>query len=323
MFRRFSVNFALLSIGLDMAAVGIALALSARLRPLLGFLPFAANYPDFIPTPLLVYPIFAIEWTAILLLFSVYDPRRNLRGINEFSSLTLGSMLAAVALAGTLYLSFRQVSRLLFVSFILLGYTMMLSWRAALRLAARLRPNQVTKRRRVLIVGAGSVGRELQKQIQANPRMGLSVAGFLDDNPEKRQAHADILGPLTSLQGVINKQPIDDVVIALPQWAYKRMNQLVGELHLLPVKVWVIPDYFRLTLHKAAVEEFAGLPMLDLRAPALTEQQRLVKRGFDLVFTLLCLQVALPLMGLIAVAITLESPGAALFRQSRVGENGR
>lgn len=323
MFRRFSVNFALFSIGLDMVAVCAALALSARLRPLLGFLPFAANYPEFIPTPLLVYPIFAAEWTAILLLFSVYDPRRNLRGINEFSSLTLGSMLATVALAGTLYLSFREVSRLLFVSFILLGYLLMLGWRASFRLVARLRPEQKVKRRKVLIVGAGSVGRELQKQIQANPRLGLSVAGFLDDNPEKRQAHADILGSLASLQSVIGKQQIDDVVIALPQWAYKRMNQLVGELHHLPVKVWVIPDYFRLALHKAAVEEFAGLPMLDLRAPALSEQQRLVKRAFDLAFTLLILPVTLPLMGLVALAISLESPGPVLFRQRRVGENGR
>lgn len=323
MFRRFSVNFALFSIGLDMASVCIALALSARVRPLLGFLPFAASYPQFIPMPLLVYPLFALEWTAILLLFSVYDPRRDLRGINAFASLTLGSMLAAVALAGTLYLSFREVSRLLFISFILMAYLLMLAWRAAFGLAARLRPDQIGKRRTVLIVGAGQVGRELARQIQSNPRSGLSVAGFLDDSPEKRQAHPDILGPLSSLQSVIAKQPIDDVVIALPQWAYKRMNQLVGELHHLPVKVWVIPDYFRLTLHKAAVEEFAGLPMLDLRAPALSEQQRLVKRAFDLVFTLLFLPLALPLMGLIALAVCLDSPGPALFRQQRVGENGR
>ena len=323
MFRRFSVNFAIFSIGLDMALICAALALSARLRPLLGFLPFTANYPEFIPPPLLVYPLFALEWIAILFLFSVYDPRRNPRGVNEFNSLTLGSLLATVALAGTLYLSFRQVSRLLFLTFILLAYFLMLGWRGAFRLAERLRPDRVIKRRKVLIVGAGMVGRELQKQIQANPGLRLSVAGFLDDDPEKRQAHADILGSLASLQNVIAKQQVDDVVIALPQWAYKRMNQLVGELHYLPVKVWVIPDYFRLTLHKAAVEEFAGLPMLDLRAPALSEQQRLVKRSFDLVITLVSLPLLVPLMGLIALAIYLESPGPALFRQQRVGENGR
>jgi exopolysaccharide biosynthesis polyprenyl glycosylphosphotransferase len=323
MFRRFSVNFALFSIGLDALVICLALALSARLRPLLYFLPFAADYPLFIPLPALIYPIFAIEWVGILVLFSVYDPRRNLRGINEFASLTLGTILATVALAGTLYLSFREVSRLLFLSFIVMGYILMLGWRAAFRLTQHLRSDQSRARRRVLIIGAGNVGRELQKQIQANPQLGLTVAGFLDDSPEKRAANPDILGTLSSAQSVVLERQIHDVVIALPQSAYKRINQLVVELHRLPVKVWVIPDYFRLALHKAAVEEFAGLPMLDLRAPALSEQQRLIKRAFDLLFTLLTLPVLLPLMGLIAIAIYLESPGPMIFRQPRVGENGR
>jgi exopolysaccharide biosynthesis polyprenyl glycosylphosphotransferase len=322
-FRRFSVNFALLSIGLDLFLVCVALALAAHLRPQLGFLPFSASYPVFIAIPLLVYPLFAIEWIAILFLFSVYDPRRNLHGINEFTSLTLGSMLAAVALAGTLYLSFREISRLLFIVFVVTGYSLMLGWRVAFRAMAHIRPDQTTKRRRVLIVGAGTVGRELQKQIETNPRLGLAVTGFLDDSPEKRAAQRDIVGTLNSVQNVIQQYHIDDVVITLPQSAYKRMNQLVGELHHLPVKVWVIPDYFRLALHKAAVEEFAGLPMLDLRAPALSEQQRLVKRGFDLIFTFLCLPLVLPIMALTALAIFLVNPGPVIFRQQRVGENGR
>ena len=107
-------------------------------------------------------------------------------------------------------------------------------------------------------------------------RPAQSTEGFLDDDPQKRIADPNILGTLSNIQTVIKKQQVDDVVIALPRRAYKRLNQLVGQLHRLPVKVWVIPDYFRLSLHKAAIEEFAGIPMLDLRAPALNDYQRLV-----------------------------------------------
>jgi exopolysaccharide biosynthesis polyprenyl glycosylphosphotransferase len=71
------------------------------------------------------------------------------------------------------------------------------------------------------------------------------------------------------------------------------------------------------------VEEFAGLPMLDLRAPALNEYQRMVKRAFDLTLTFLMLIPALPIMALIATAIALDSPGPIIFSQSRVGENGK
>ena len=69
------------------------------------------------------------------------------------------------------------------------------------------------------------------------------------------------------------------MVVALPLSAHARLNQVVSVLHDMPVRVWVIPDYFSLTLLRASIEDFAGIPMLDLRAPALTEYQRIVKRA--------------------------------------------
>ncbi len=324
MFRRFSVNFALLSMAIDASLLMLQLLIATLLRPFYGFLPFAAHYPETIPTPIVIYPVFALEWVAILLLFNVYDGRKNLKAFDEFVSLTLASLLAMVALSGTLYLSFREVSRLLFVTFILFSYLSMLGWRMAVRfLSQRSKKSQAAKRR-VLIIGAGPVGQELECQIIENPHLGLQVVGFLDDDPEKIAHQSNVLGPLTNAQVIINEYYIDDAVIALPQRAYKRTNQLVGDLHRLPVKVWVIPDYFRISLHKAAIDEFAGIPMLDLRAPALNDYQRMIKRAFDLFVSILFLPLALPLMGVIAIIIRLEKPqGIILLRQTRVGENGK
>jgi exopolysaccharide biosynthesis polyprenyl glycosylphosphotransferase len=178
-----------------------------------------------------------------------------------------------------------------------------------------------SRQRRVLILGAGSVGRELENQIKDNPRLSLRVVGFLDNRFENQGA--DILGSLDSLQSVTSKYHPDDVVIALPKEDYAQTEQIISELHHLPVRVWLIPDYFRLALHKAAVEDFAGIPMLDLRAPALSEGQRVIKRAFDLTITLFSLPFALLLMGLVALAIRLGSKGPILFGQQRLGENGR
>jgi exopolysaccharide biosynthesis polyprenyl glycosylphosphotransferase len=323
MVRRFSINYAIFSLFLDGLLVCIALAIATWLRPHLEFLPFAAYYPALIPTPWQVFLITAGEWTATLLLFSVYDGRRNLRSIDETIRLTLGSLFAAVVLAGTLYFSYREVSRLLFIAFVFMAYLLLLSWRMIARSLMRLFNRQGTGQRRVLIVGAGPVGRDLNKQIQAKASSALWVVGFLDDNPTKRERETDILGPLADIQIIVQKQQIDDVIIALPQSAYQRLDQLVGELHRLPVKVWVIPDYFKLVLYKAGIEQFAGIPLLDLRAPALNDQQRMIKRIFDLALTLFCLPLALPLMGLVALGIRLENQGAVILRQPRMGENGR
>jgi exopolysaccharide biosynthesis polyprenyl glycosylphosphotransferase len=321
MFRRFSTNFAILSMFLDAIAVVLALAAADHLRPFLNVFPFVAEIQDPI-VPSLLYPVFAFTWAGILLLHSVYDGRRNLYIFDEITSLTIASSLAAVSLAGMLYLSFRDVSRVLFLAFVLIAYTSLLAWRLFARLLFRLKPRE-SQIRRVLIVGAGPVGRELETQIQRHPYLGLEVVGFLDDDSTKLIQGPGILGASFHARRVITQRKVDDVVIALPRHAHKRVNQLVAELHKLPVKVWAIPDYFHLALHKATVEEFAGIPMLDLRAPALNEYQRMIKRVFDLAITCLLLIPALPLMGLIGIAILLDSPGPIIFSQPRVGENGK
>lgn len=323
MFRRFSVNFAALSIFMDLITVVVALSTAAFFRPVLNNLSFAANVMEPMQLPTLLYPLFAFTWVVILLLLSVYDGRRNLYAADEFTSLTLGSIIAAVSMAGMLYLSYREISRLFFIFFVLLAYLGMLSWRGIARLAFRSSGNGLMQIRHVLIVGAGPVGRAVEQQIREHPYMGLEVVGFLDDDILKQKQHADILGPINDLIKSVNELHVHDVVIALPNRAFQQIDHMIVELHNLPVKVWVIPDYFGMALHKAVVEEFAGLPLLDLRAPALNEYQRLVKRIFDLVITLLILPFAAPVMAVIALAIWLEDRGPIFFFQDRVGENGK
>lgn len=323
MLRRFSVNFALFSILLDSILVGLSMAIATYIRPSLSDLPFAANIerPSEIPQPL--YLLFPVAWVAIMLLLSVYDGRRNFQLANELTNITIASILAGVSLAGSLYLSFREISRLQFLTFMVLAYTSLVFWRLIVRLLYRLGNRTQSNQRRVLIVGAGPVGKALEEKVCQHSYSGLSVVGFLDDDSLKRAKSRDILGALSDARRVINKHMIGEVVIALPQRAHKNVNQLVAELHTLPVKVWLIPDYFHLALHKAVVEEFAGLPMLDLRAPALNDYQRMVKRAFDLTITILVLPFSLILMALIALAIRLEGPGVIFFKQERVGENGK
>ena len=323
MFRRFSLNFALISMGLDAILVIASLTVASYIRPLLSELPFAAEMNRYTPVVTMLYPFFAFSWVGIFLLLSVYDGRKNIYLVDEITSLTLGSILAGVALAGTLYLTYREISRLLFVIFVLLSYSSMLTWRMLARIAFRKLNGKAIQNRKVLIIGAGSIGRELQKKISDHPYLGLELAGFLDDDPLKRSGDEDVVGSLDDLRVLVNERKIEDIVIALPRRAYARVNQLVTDLHSLPVKVWIIPDYFNLTLHKAVIENFAGLPMMDLRAPALNDYQRMIKRAFDVFLSLFFLPIILPLMGIIAVIIRLEGPGEIIFQQPRVGENGR
>ncbi len=322
MMRRFSVNFTLFSMALDGALVLAALTIATHLRPLLNRYSWFAYLTEkqFAPLPLLV--AFPVLWVAVLALFSVYDARRAVRLPTAMTDLTLGSALAGIALAGVLYLSYRDISRAQFLLFGVFAYLFQVGWRLAARWFFLRSQGLPGARRRVLILGAGSLGRQVAAQIESEPLYGLELVGFLEDDAARR-GHPQVLGGIGQAAEVISRHRVDDVVIALPTGAYERINALVAGLHELPVKVWLMLDYYHLALYRAEVADFAAIPMLDLRAPALNEQQRLAKRAFDLLVTIMLLPFVLPLMALIALLIRLDSPGPVLFRQTRVGENGR
>jgi exopolysaccharide biosynthesis polyprenyl glycosylphosphotransferase len=101
------------------------------------------------------------------------------------------------------------------------------------------------------------------------------------------------------------------------------MAAIVQALDKEPVRLWVALGFFDLALYRTGIEDFAGIPMLDLRASAIDDYQRLIKRIFDFVLSLLGLILISPLLGLISLAILLEDGRPILFRQKRVGENGR
>ena len=325
MIRRFSVNFAIFSMFVDAVIIAFMLWLMAYLRPnldTLEWLPLIKEIGKPISLPWALYATFPLIWSLIMLFFSVYDGRKNLRVVDELTSLTLSATLAGISLAGILYLSYRDISRYLFIAFMIVSYASLLLWRIPARLWYRQRNQRLGRVRRALVVGAGVVGKEVEAQIQKYSQQIL-VVGFLDDDAGKRQKQPEVLGSLDEARAVIQENRIDDVVIALPPRAYARMDHLMEDLFDLPARVHIVPDYFQWTLHHAAVEDFAGIPIMDVRAPALTENQRMVKRLFDIFITALIMVPALPLMGLTALAIWLDDGAPVMFNQKRAGENGQ
>jgi exopolysaccharide biosynthesis polyprenyl glycosylphosphotransferase len=323
MLRRFSTNFAIFSIAFDLVVVTLSLWGVNQLRPLLNALPFTKPITAPPPIPIQMYFTFPLVWVVIMLAFSIYDGRKNIRIVDEFANLTLGSLLSGITLAGILYLTYRDTSRITFLVFFVITYLLLVLWRVVVRLLYRRRNEQEGSFTRVLIIGAGPVGREIETRIQEHSHLDVVLSGFLDDDAQKRDDHPDILGTLDDIRKVIQEDHVTDVVIALPTRAFEKVNSLVKQLDDLPVKVWIVPDYFSLSLHHTEMHDFLGIPMLDLRAAALTEFQRMIKRIFDLVITLLIMILVLPIIALIALAIWIEDGRPILFSQQRVGENGR
>ncbi len=324
MLKRFSLNYILFSVFMDTFWVIGSFLLAAWLRITLpyGLVPFNPKYPEGIP-PLTFYVLVPFLWLITAFAVSLYDPRKSYKVVDEFQTLTLALFFFSLIVAGTLYFSFRQVSRMLILYAFALVFVSLIGWRVIIRVLFRLWARRHLRVNGVLIAGAGTVGQRVAAMIREYRWMGLELVGFLDDDPTKQTEDAPILGTLDDVEHVVTEYQIRDVVLALPQRAHERINMVVARLHELPVNVRIIPDYFSLALYQAKVSDFGGIPMISLRDPALNDYQRLIKRIFDLIFGSLLTLITSPLMAVIALAIKLDSPGPILFRQKRVGENGR
>lgn len=325
MLRRFSINFAIFSMLLDAICITSGLWLASIVRPSLsGF-----SIIKFVPTdqgiPSTLFFLFPVLWVGILSSFAIYDGRKYLKVVDEYSALTMASFIASISMAGILYISYREVSRALFLAFVLIVYIMFISWRGIARLNFRLRRDWPDAARRILIVGSGPLALRVAQQLDTAGISNLSQVGFVDDIEIQKEVstRSRLLGRFKDIGRLIVEKQITDVIVALPYSIYQRMNEIVSFTSDLPVKVWVALGLFDLALYRADIEDFAGVPMLDLRAPALSDFQRLVKRGFDLILGIFILPFALVIMAIIAFIIRVFDGAPIIFKQERLGENGR
>ena len=320
---RLSVQLFFLDIILTLAGLWIASFLRSAI-------PYGPGGPLSVEQTALPWPIYLAAtaiWSTALTVNRCYDPRMVLRWFNEAARVVGGSILATVLLAGFLYFTFRDVSRLQFVYFFLINIFLLLSYRALFRLQYRIsgrsRPG---KRERVLILGAGELGLRAAKVVLDHSRWGFDLVGFLDDDPAKQGGvylDVPVLGPSESLQEIVLDLRVHEVWITLPARAHTRVKWIVNELERLPVRINIVPDYYSLALITAKPDILGGLPVIGLRDPVIEGFPRIVKRAFDLVVTASSMLIAGPIMAVIAFLIRLNSEGSVFFRQRRYGENGR
>lgn len=176
--------------------------------------------------------------------------------------------------------------------------------------------------RRILIVGAGEAGRLLADQL--GRRADCCVVGFIEDEPHIAATARDrVLGGHDDVLDIVDAHQVDEVVVAYaPSWQQRVAESLVnGHAHL---RVKVVPTLYETMIAKPSFKTVDDVPLIHLHAPTgLSYPSRAAKRAFDILVSLLILGVTLPLSLLVILGIRLTSAGPILFRQERVGRNGR
>jgi Undecaprenyl-phosphate glucose phosphotransferase len=147
--------------------------------------------------------------------------------------------------------------------------------------------------------------------------------GLLSDKGEAEGTGVRRLGGIEDIRGVLAAHQVDIVIIALPHGDYPRLGAVLHEIGDEPVTIHFVPDLFNLASLRGGVEEFESIAFIHLRESPLYGWNRVLKRTFDLVFGVGALLVALPAMAGIAIAVVVTSGRPVLYRQERMGLDGR
>ncbi|MGG4034645.1 undecaprenyl-phosphate glucose phosphotransferase [Paenibacillus cisolokensis] len=271
-------------------------------------------------------------FASVLIGFSVgfYAPRRRKSFASDVWNIVQVHSLSFLGLLSMLYIAKQvHISREFLAIFFGANIAVMISYRYMVKTwLFRLRRKGYNKKY-VLILGAGSVGRSFYENLQQYPELGYDVFGFLDDyhveHPREYRHMKPIVGKIDELEKVLNENRlIDEVIIALPLEAHSKYPRIIDICDNAGVKTLIIPDFFDLLPARPFFDNFAGIPLINVRDIPLDElSNRILKRTFDIVFSIMAIIVTSPVMLLIVAGIKLTSPGPVIFKQERMGLNRR
>ncbi len=286
-----------------------------------GYRPFAAFWPTI--------GLLITATMGLLAIKGLYRLPRNAGWLTQMG--TIGSsVLTAIALTIVVTFLYRPApyySRLIFPFALLAmlatlgGGRFVINW---------LRHRQWARGReleRVLVVGGTGLARQVMENLRDRPALGYDLVGYVADPPaggaESEPTDTPHLGTLDQLPHEVARRRAERVIVALPFWENHRLPEVVATCHQLGIAFQVVPDFYELSFDRVTIQELRGVPLIGLRENVITGWNYALKRALDVGLVLL----TAPLWGLLSLvimlAIRLDSPGDVVFRQTRIGRNGR
>jgi exopolysaccharide biosynthesis polyprenyl glycosylphosphotransferase len=186
---------------------------------------------------------------------------------------------------------------------------------------------------RVLIYGSGSTGRRVYSVLRRSPKLGLEPVAFVDDNAtkvgcaifelgyENRRSASVMRGPVT--RNLVTQCAADLVVIAIPSIQHEKFHQTVEEVLAANARVSFVPSHFLHSDQWVGFQDIDGVLLASFSPHPRRFTYEWAKRICDFGGAAILLVLGSPLFLLLAMLIKLDSKGPTLFRQERVGLNGR
>jgi Undecaprenyl-phosphate glucose phosphotransferase len=299
--------------------------------PIVKGVPPFAQYLHIAPFIGLLVPIaFQVQ--------GLYRLRRGRSRVDDFFGVFVGTILAVVlGLGGTLYvqtyyvsesakdLGLYEVSQGVWVFFLAINVAFSYASRELVREALERRWRAGIGLKRVLIAGAGDLGRVVADKVLEHRELGFKVVGFLDDRAVGDHIGyrgIPLMGMLAEADDIIRREHIDHLYVALPLEEHVKMLGLVEATNRAGVDVHVVPDLLQFIALRARLENLDGVPIISLNDVPLRGFNSVLKRGIDVGISATALAALAVPFGIVALLIRRTSQGPVFYKQERMSLDG-
>ena len=303
-----------------------------------GLIPVPRGYPP-IEQYLNVLPFIALLTPLAFQFQGVYRLRRGRSRVDDFFAVFIGSILAVVlGVISTLYVQAYfaseeakargayEVSQLVWTLFLALNVLFTYTSRETVRELLERRWRAGIGLKRVLIAGAGDLGRMVADRILQHRELGYQAIGFVDD-----RAGGDhigyrglpLLGTLSDIGDIAKREHVDQLYVALPLDEHSKLLDLMDLTSRECIEVKVVPDLLQFIALRARLEDLDGLPIISVNDVPLQGFNSWVKRVIDVTLSSAAMLVFAVPFGVISALVKLTSAGPVFYRQDRMGLDGK
>ncbi len=272
-------------------------------------------------------------WLLMMAAFSIvafqsgglYRSRLHLSVLDEAPTLIIRMMASALLVAGIVSVAGPQDVLRTYLNLAACAIVSQLLWRTLAYKIVRLGRAKGAVGHPTLVLGGGQVAQQIISTLENNPQYGLRSVGFLDDDPmfAKLAGGVPHLGDMSKLPEMLTSMHVNALIVAFGTVPESRMVDILRGSEREGCEVFIVPRLFEVHTQKTMADHIGAIPVIRLQRPRLEGKSWAIKRLFDMTVAGLAIAALSPLMLLVALAVRLEGGPGVIFRQERIGKDGR
>ncbi|MEI8061131.1 MAG: undecaprenyl-phosphate glucose phosphotransferase [Candidatus Berkelbacteria bacterium] len=322
--KRSELFFSFLLIPVDAAMIIASFILSYYIRIKTDILPVNSDvtFGHYLMYVLYIVPV----WLIIYALSGLYKISRERNYFNDFYKIFINNAVAVLIFIVAIFFSRSYFfSRAILILIPLLSIIFVFAARVIITSIQRYLYQYGYGVHRVIIIGNNEVSHKLAREITYIKRLGMKFIGIVNGlgDTAKHPDDLKLLGHVDDLPKIISKYHPGEVILTDVSINREKVLGIISACTDANVGFKYISDIYSMVTSSVSSSVLAGFPVMELKTIALDGWGRIAKRFFDILFSVICLIIASPLMLVIAILEKLTSEGPVIYSHERVGRDGK